>query len=131
MLGYDLTFLTYKLPNFGGFEWEIFPNFGMSEKSEKIETFISENFRDSWFFLTFLTYKLPNFGRFKWEIFPNFGMSEKSEKIETFISENFRSSWFFLTILTYKIFDFDLRKLKWKIFWKLGFIPEIFPIFWL
>ena len=36
MLGYDLTFLIYKLPNFGGFEWEIFPNFGMSEKSEKI-----------------------------------------------------------------------------------------------
>ena len=70
MLGYDLTFITYKLPNFGGFEWEIFPNFGRSEKNEKIETFKSENFKDSWFFLTFLTYKLPNFGRFEREIFP-------------------------------------------------------------
>ena len=68
-------------------------------------------------FLTFLTYKLSNLGEFEWEIFPNFGMSEKSEKIETFISENFRSSWFFLTILT---FDFDLKKLKWKNFLKLG-----------
>ena len=38
MLGYDLTFLTYELPNFGGFEWKIFPNYGMSEKSEIIET---------------------------------------------------------------------------------------------
>ena len=47
-------------------------------------------------------------------------MSEKSEKIETFISDNFRSSWFFLTILTYKIFDFDLKKLEWKIFWKFS-----------
>ena len=79
----------------------------MSEKSEKIETFISEKFRSSWFFITFLTYKLPNFGKFEREIFLNFGMSKKSEKIETFISENFRGSWFFLTILTYKIFDFD------------------------
>ena len=42
-----------------------FPNFGISEKSEKIETFISENFSDSWFFLTFLTCKLPNFGEFE------------------------------------------------------------------
>ena len=45
----------------GGFEWEIFPNFGMSEKSEKIEIFISENFRSSWFFLTILTYKIFDF----------------------------------------------------------------------
>ena len=30
----------------------------MSKKSEKIETFISENFRSSWFFLTILTYKI-------------------------------------------------------------------------
>ena len=74
----------------------------------KLAHLISENFRDSWFFLTFLTYKLPNFWGLEREIFPNFGMSEKSEKIETFISENLRSSWFFLTILTYKIFDFDL-----------------------
>ena len=35
MLGYDLTFLTYKLPNFGRFEWEIFRNFGMSENRSK------------------------------------------------------------------------------------------------
>ena len=81
--------------------------------------------------LTFLTCKLPNFGEFEWAIFLNFGMSKKSEKIETFISENFKSSWFFLTILTYKIFDLGFKKLKWKNFWKLGFIPEIFPIFWL
>ena len=53
MLGYDLTFLTYKLPKCGGFESEIVQNFGMSEKTEKIETFISENFRDSWFFSLF------------------------------------------------------------------------------
>ena len=33
----------------------------MSEKSEKIETFISENFRSSWFFLTILTYKIFDF----------------------------------------------------------------------
>ena len=33
----------------------------MSEKSEKIETFISENFRRSWFFLTILTYKIFDF----------------------------------------------------------------------
>ena len=41
MPGYDLTFLTYKLPNLGGLQWEIYPNFGMSEK---IVTFISEEF---------------------------------------------------------------------------------------
>ena len=60
MLGYDLTFLTYKLPNFGGFEWEIFPNFGTSEI---IETFLSENFRNSWFFLSILTYKIKTLTR--------------------------------------------------------------------
>ena len=53
MLGNDLTFLAYKFPNFGGFQREIFPNFGMSEKSEKIETFMSKNFRS-----TILTYKI-------------------------------------------------------------------------
>ena len=33
----------------------------MREKSEKIEIFISENFRSSWFFLTILTYKIFDF----------------------------------------------------------------------
>ena len=43
--GFFLTFLTYKLPNFEGvLECGISPNFGMSERSEKIETFISEEF---------------------------------------------------------------------------------------
>ena len=78
------------------------------------------------FDLTFLTYKLPNFGGFEWEIFTNFGMSEKSE---TFISENFRDSWFFLTCLTYKIFDFDLKKLKWKIFGNWDLFPKFSQIF--
>ena len=78
--------------------------------------------------LTLLPFKLPNFGGFVWEIFPNFGMSENSEKIETFISENFRSWWFFLTILTYKFLTW-IKKLKWKNFWKLGFIPEFSQFF--
>ena len=33
----------------------------MSKKSEKIETFISENFRSSWSFLTILAYKIFDF----------------------------------------------------------------------
>ena len=39
MPGYDFTFLTQKFGNFWGFEWEIFQNFGLSEK---IETFLSD-----------------------------------------------------------------------------------------
>ena len=39
------TILIYKSPNFEQFEKEFFPNFGMGEKSEKIEIFISENFK--------------------------------------------------------------------------------------
>ena len=92
MRGYDLTFLTYELPNVGEFEWEVCLNFGMSKRSEKIETFISENLRSSWFFLTILTYKIfeLNFflnemkkflkiGIYSWN-FPNFLV----------VSENFR-----------------------------------------
>ena len=33
----------------------------MSEKSEKIEIFIGENFRSSWSFLTILTYEIFDF----------------------------------------------------------------------
>ena len=42
MLGYDFTFTTEKFGNFGGFERESFPNFGLSDKIEKSETFESE-----------------------------------------------------------------------------------------
>ena len=44
----------------------------MSEKSEKIESFISENFRDLWFFLTILTYKTFDFDFLKIEKLQNF-----------------------------------------------------------
>ena len=54
-----LTIRTYKLPNLGRFEWEIFPNFGMSEKSEKIEPFISENLKIFGYDLNFLTRTPP------------------------------------------------------------------------
>ena len=110
-----LTFLTYKLSNFGEFEGEIFLNFGISKKSEKIETFISENFRSSWFFLTILTYKIFDF-HFK-KLKANFGISEKIEKIETFISENL------------KIFGYDLNFLIWTPPWVLYKTLRQFPIF--
>ena len=63
----------------------------MSEKSEKIETFISalttfisENFRNSWFFLTILTYKI-----FEMKKFLKIGIYSRNFPNFLVISENF------------------------------------------
>ena len=56
--GHDFTFFIQKSSNFGGFEWEIFPNFDLSNKGE---TFKSNILRIYGFFLTTLAYKILEF----------------------------------------------------------------------
>ena len=58
--------LFLKISQFFGYKWEFLVNFGISEKIEKIETFISENLKKSLGMISIFSYGPPLFYKWLW-----------------------------------------------------------------